>query len=82
MYIIIIQVGDYPQDVAKHVYGALDVSNLLSSGHLSLQPSINDLYIFIPLSNYVYYHPLNLSIYVSILFITYYHTVHRGTAQN
>ena len=75
MCIIIIQVGDFPQDVAK-VYGALDVSNLLYSGHLSLQPSIN---IFIYLSDYVYCHPL---IYVFVLLITYYHTVHRGTAQN
>ena len=77
-----IQVGDYPQDVAKHVYGTVHVSELLSSGNLSLQPLINDMYIFIHLSNYVYYHPLNILIYVSSLLITYYHTVHRGTAQN
>ena len=64
---------DY-EDVAK--------KKLLSSGNLSQQPSINHLCIFIHLSNYVYYHPLKLSIYVSILFIPYYHTVHRGTAES
>ena len=52
------QAGDYPQDVAKRVYGTVHVSELLSSGNLFLQPSTNDLYIFTHLSNDVYYHPL------------------------
>ena len=48
----IIQAGDYPQDVAK-VYGAVHVSELLSSGNLSLQPLVNDLY-YIHSLNFIY----------------------------